>query len=100
MPQSKQYWKSWTGFKEVNAEEWVYRTGNLVVVSRQENRSEAKFNQNFAAKQRAFKNSPLQMPRTVAASHDGWTPETINERSQQLANEAALTWQFSSGRKT
>ena len=98
LPLSKQYWRSWTGFKDVNPEEWVYRTGNLVVVSKQENRAEAKLNQAFAAKQRAFKNSPLQMPRTVAAIHSNWTPETIDKRSQQLAREAALTWQFYSGR--
>ena len=100
LPQSEHYWKSWTGFKEVNAEEWVCRTGNLVVVSQKENRPEARFNHDFAAKKLAFNNSPLQMPRDVAASYNDWTPKTIERRSQQLAREAAAIWRFSSRRDT
>ena len=30
LPQSEMHWKGWTGFKNFNVEDWVYRTGNLV----------------------------------------------------------------------
>ena len=98
LPQSERHWKDWTGFKDVNVEDWVYRTGNFVVISNRENRPGAEFNKNFSAKKSAFMASTLQMPRTVAEQYGDWTPEVIEERSRQLANEAAATWRFSSRR--
>ena len=94
LPQSDEHWKGWGEFKDVNVEDWVYRTGNLVVVSRRENRSGTEFNRNFAAKRRAFADSALQMARTVAEEYDQWTPQAIKKRSRQLAREAAKTWSF------
>ena len=99
LPQSDDHWKGWTGFGKANVEDWVYRTGNLVVVSRRENRTGAEFNRDFAAKKRAFADSALLMARTVAADYNDWTPQVVDERSRQLAREAAATWSFSrSGR--
>ena len=95
LPQSEVHWEGWTGFENVDAEDWVYRTGNLVVVSRRENRSGVEFNRNFSGKRRAFGDSALQMARTVATTHADWTPQTIEQRSRQLAQEAAKTWRFS-----
>lgn len=95
LPQSEVYWNGWTGFKNTSAEDWVYRTGNLVVVSGRENRAGAEFNRNFSAKKRVFDASSLQMPRAVAETYDEWTPHAVEERSRQLAKEAATTWQFS-----
>ena len=99
LPQSEVHWSDWLGFKDVNAAEWVYRTGNLLVVSRRENRTGPEFNRNFVNKKRAFHDSPLQMPRTVAATYDDWTPDVVKQRSLQLAKEAATTWQFSRRRR-
>ena len=94
LPQSEMHWKDWTEFTTVNAEDWVYRTGNLVVVSRRENRGGPEFNRNFAAKRRAFHDSPLLMARDVAASYEAWSPQAIDARSQQLAKAAVAIWQF------
>ena len=94
LPQSQSHWGSWTGFANVTPEDWIYRTGNLVIVSNRENRSGAEFNRNFYAKQNVFKNSPIQMPREVADMYDEWTPKIIEKRSRQLAEHAAQTWQF------
>ena len=94
LPQSDTYWPSWAGFKGVNPADWVHRTGNLVVVSRRENRGGFEFNANFAAKKRALAESPLLMARTVAKDHDEWTPGTIKKRSKQLAVAAAGIWTF------
>lgn len=99
LPQSKVHWEGWTGFKNVDAEDWVYRTGNLVVISRRENRSGAEFNRNFTGKKRAFGDSALQMARTLAATYDDWTPQTVEQRSRLLAQEAAKTWRFSRARR-
>ena len=100
LPQSETHWEGWTGFKDVNAGDWVYRTGNLVVTSGRENRSGAEFNRSFIAKKRAFKDSPLLMPQTLAETYDDWTPKAVERRSGYLARKAAATWQFSSVRRT
>ena len=97
LPQSDDHWKGWTGFENVNAADWVYRTGNLVAVSRRENRTGAEFNRDFAAKKPAFADSALQMARAVATTYNEWTPQVIDERSWRLAREAAATWSFSRG---
>ena len=96
LPQSDVHWENWVGFKDVNASDWVYRTGNLLVISRRENRTGPEYNKKYANKKRAFGDSPLQMPRSVAATYEDWTPDVIQQRSLQLAKEAAATWQFSS----
>ena len=95
LPQSQSHWRNWTGFESIDPEDWIYRTGNLVIVSNRENRSGIEFNRNFDAKKHVFKNSSIQMPREVAYMYDEWTPEIIDKRSRQLAKHAAQTWQFS-----
>lgn len=95
LPQSKVYWGDWAAFENFNAEDWVYRTGNLVVVSGGENRSGVEFNRSFSVKRDTFRTSLLQMARTLAETYDEWTPEVIQKRSRDLAREAATTWQFS-----
>ena len=95
LPQSEMYWPGWAGFKDVEPAGWVYRTGNLVVISQRENRSGADFNANFAAKKRGFSESPLKMARDVVKKHDDWAPGAVEERSRQLARAAASIWAFS-----
>lgn len=94
LPQSNMYWHGWRGFKDVNPADWVYRTGNLVVVSGRENLGSVDFNTNFTAKKHAFGESALAMARGVAADHDEWTPQVIEKRSRQLARQAAAIWKF------
>ena len=95
LPQSQSHWGSWTEFENGTHGDWVYRTGNLVIVSNRENKSDAEFNRNFDAKKNVFENSPIQMTRQVADKYAKWTPKIIEKRSRQLAMEAARTWQFS-----
>lgn len=94
LPQSEEYWKGWTTFREGEAGNWVYRPGNMVVVATRENRSTAEYNRSFAVKKRAFTASTLQMPQSLSAKYDEWTPEVIDERSRMLATEAAAIWRF------
>ena len=97
LPQSDTHGDSWTGFSGTDANDWRYRAGNLVIVARSENRSDAEYNRNFAAKKRAFRNSMLSMPRLVAEEYDDWTPKVVEKRSRELAREAAKTWRFFPG---
>lgn len=94
LPQSSAHWQGWAGFRDVNPDDWVYRTGNLLVVARGENRGGAEFNESFQAKRRAFGESALWMPRDVAGRYDDWSPEVIEERSHHLAKRAAAIWRF------
>ena len=95
LPQSSVYWPGWVGFRDVDPAGWVYRTGNLVVISQRENRGGPDFNANFAAKKRGFSDSSPKMARDVAKKHDDWAPNTIEKRSRQLARAAANVWSFS-----
>ena len=96
LPESARHWPGWIGFKDVNPADWIYRAGNLVLLSRNENRSDDEFNANYDNKRTALAKSPLLMARTVATDYEGWTPDIIKRRSQQLATVAARIWTFRS----
>ena len=94
LPESEAHWGGWSGFKGEDAGIWVYRTGNMLVVPKDENRADAEYNGSFDAKKRAFAKSMLKMPRTLAEDYDEWTPLEVEKRSRQLAEQAAQTWAF------
>ena len=94
LPQSAVHWSDWSGFEKEAKEDWIYRTGNMLVVPKGENRASAEYNRNFAAKRPAFASSTLEMSRIVS-KYDEWTPAVVEQRSKNLAKEAAATWQFS-----
>ncbi len=95
LPQSDQHWSDWKAFSEEQAKECIYRTGNMVILTKRENRSNEEFNKSFLAKADFYKDSALSMPRLVAENHDEWTPGIVEKRSKALAKEAASVWQFS-----
>ncbi len=98
LPQSAQHWPEWKAFSEESARESVFRTGNMVILTKRENRSGEEFNKSFLAKAQLYKNSTLLMPRMVAEDHSEWTPMVIEKRSRELAKEAASVWKFSPGK--
>lgn len=100
LPQSEQHWAHWSGFKDTDPGVWVYRTGNMLVLPKGENRPDPDYNRDFQVKKNAFARSSLEMPRTVAKKYRGWTPEVINGRSRVLAEKAAKTWRFSFPKKS
>ena len=95
LPISPEYWSGWEEFKDASAEEWVYWTGNFVVVTKRENRADSKFNSSYEAKRSAYQESSIKMARDIASKHDNWSPEVIKKRSKELAKYAAITWKFS-----
>lgn len=96
LPESDRHWPGWTGFADVNPADWIHRPGNLVVLSRNENRSGDGFNASFAAKRQGLAHSPLSMARPLAEDREEWNPGAIETRSKQLAAAAARIWTFSS----
>lgn len=97
LPESPKHWPGWLGFEDVNPADWIYRAGNLVVLSQNENRGDEMFNASFANKSPGLAKSPLLMART-AADHEEWTPNVIKKRSKQLAVTAARIWTFHRGK--
>lgn len=94
LPASDAHWDGWSGFEKEDAGIWVHRTGNMLAVPKDENRGDAEYNGSFAAKRRAFAESALKMPRTLAEKYDEWTPLAVERRSRELAEQAAQTWRF------
>ena len=98
LPQSSAHWEHWSGFDGVDRRDWIYRTGNMLVLPKGEDRGDAEYNHDYQTKRSAFANSSLQMARRVAQEYDVWTPNVITERSRTLGKQAAATWRFSSGK--
>jgi len=94
LPQSHRHWGGWPAFAGREAHDYVYRTGNMVVLPKSENRADAPYNGDYENKRTVFRESSLSMARKLASQYEKWTPEVIEERSRQLARQAARTWRF------
>lgn len=94
LPKSSDHWASWTGFGPGQGRDYVFRIGNMIVLPKAENRGDADFNKCYAVKRRVFSDSTLAMARDVGRKHNEWTPSVIEERSRELARNAAETWKF------
>ena len=94
LPQSHRHWAGWPAFDGREAYDYVHRTGNMVVLPKSENRADAPYNGDYKKKRDVFRESSLSMARQLASQYDKWTPEVIEERSLQLAHQAAHTWRF------
>lgn len=94
LPESRRYWPSWPGFNDVDPSAWVYRLGNMVVLSRNENRGSERFNSSYEVKREAFERSPIKMARDVSRSYSEWDPAVVGRRSKDLAKAAARIWRF------
>ncbi|MDE2834209.1 MAG: DUF262 domain-containing HNH endonuclease family protein [Bacteroidota bacterium] len=92
LPKAEQHWQEWCEFS--HPREWVNRAGNLVLLARDENRADRKFNSSFDEKKRGLADSSVQMARSVAEEYTSWTPEIVQKRSEKLAREAARIWKF------
>ncbi len=95
LPKSAVHSNSWSGFEDTNIDDFIYRTGNLVVVAKGENLAGDTFNRSYPKKNSVFADSAVKMARDVAAKYKVWTPLVIEERSKKLAQDAARIWSFS-----
>ena len=94
LPESEVHWPYWPNFNHGDCSACVYRLGNMVVLSRRENRGDDRFNRSYDVKREAFKGSPIHMAREVARKHREWNPAVVQQRSSQLAKAAARVWRF------
>ncbi|MDE2850353.1 MAG: DUF262 domain-containing HNH endonuclease family protein [Acidobacteriota bacterium] len=94
LPESDVHWAGWCGFNAGDAAALVYRLGNMVVLSRKENRGGNRFNSKYDVKREAFRRSPIMMARKVAEEYEEWNPAVIRRRSKHLAKKAAQIWKF------
>ena len=93
LPDSKEHWPGWHGFKDVNCADWINRIGNLTLLGSKDNKPGQNFNSSFAKKREIYQDSAIRITRMVAA-HTDWSPDSIDKRQQDLARRATEIWQF------
>ena len=98
LPKSSDHWAGWSGFGPDQRRDYVFRIGNMVVLSKGENRADSKFNACYDEKRNLFRDSTLVMARDVGRRYAEWTPSVIEDRCTELARSAAKAWKFVRGR--
>lgn len=83
----------WPEFPEDQAEEAVYRLGNLTLLETDKNRDLG--NMCFADKRQVFANSAFEVTRLVATENDDWSIERIAARQRWMAKQATTIWRVS-----
>lgn len=79
----------WRAFHRDDADTWVYRIGNMVLLKKSENRRIG--NKPFSFKQPILASSSLELTKEVGAARR-WTASEIQERQLELANIAISSW--------
>lgn len=83
---------NWPLFTERQAEESVYRLGNLTILEAGPNRDLG--NQTFIQKKAAYAASGFDLTRRVASENEDWTAERIAERQRWMARQATAIWRI------
>lgn len=82
--------KNWSNFNEDQVVSLNKRIGNLTLMQNKLNSEQG--NEPFSQKKIYFMNSDLWITKMIADNYDGWTPDNIRDRQEQLANIAVQTW--------
>ena len=93
LPKSKDFWGSWSGFREVNPGDWIHRIGNLTLMGQADNKPGLKYNNGFAKKLESYRESSFKLTRELA-KYDEWTPDNIKARQRNMARRAMRVWSF------
>ena len=93
LPKSQQHWSGWTGFSDVDENEWIQRIGNLTLMGPSDNKPGPKFNGNFAKKCESYQNSEIALTREIS-NFSEWTPDTIERRQKEMIKKALEVWTF------
>ncbi len=83
---------NWPQFNDRQAEDCLYRLGNLTLLERPLNRDLG--SSSATEKLRRFAESCFVMTREIAKSNDVWTPERISARQHGLADIAVQRWRI------
>ena len=97
LPTAPTHWNGWSGFKSCHPEDWIYKAGNLALLTSGENRPDGKFNSSFSEKRKILKKSTIEITAEVGSKWKQWNPGAIQNRSKALAQQAASVWRFSRG---
>lgn len=82
--------KNWSNFNEDQVVSLNKRIGNLTLMQNKLNSEQG--NEPFSKKKIYFVNSDLWITKMIADNYNGWTPDNIRDRQEQLANIAVQTW--------
>ncbi len=91
LPASSVHLRWWPNFDEDTHRVYATRIGNLALLSRDDNKPGAVYNQSFAKKQDIYGQSTIELTRQVAERAD-WSPDEIKRRQKRLAELAARVW--------
>ena len=91
LPKSLGHLKGWPKFNEDNHERYAYALGNMTLLSPSDNKGARGYNESFGRKKRTLQNSTIQANKDIAAKGE-WTPDTIMNRQNQLAEVACEVW--------
>lgn len=83
---------NWPGFTDEQANEFVYRLGNLTIMEPKANRNLG--NADFTAKKTIYALGPLQITQRIAAENADWTPGRVAERQRWMARQATSVWRI------
>jgi uncharacterized protein with ParB-like and HNH nuclease domain len=84
--------KGWTTFDQKDHEQFVYRLGNLTLMTTSQNRNLG--NAEFEAKKTAYSASEFLLTQRIAQEHLSWTPERIAIHQNWLATQAIAIWKM------
>ena len=93
LPTGEEHWKSWTGFCDVDPNEWTHRVGNLTLTSTGDNQPGGKFNRSFGRKVETYRDSSIAITRKIAR-YGSWSPAQIEHRQREMAKLAMRVWAF------
>lgn len=82
----------WPDFADRDAEESVYRLGNLTLLEADANRGIG--NANFSEKKAVFAASAFLLTRKIATENDAWTLDRLAERQRWMARQATAVWRI------
>jgi len=91
LPQNPQ--QGWDAFPEDETESYVYRLGNMTLLSSTRNRDIG--NEDYAAKRLLYQQSNFQITRELAEKNAEWTPERLATRQQWMSSQATAVWRIS-----
>ncbi|MGC9198934.1 MAG: DUF262 domain-containing protein [Acidobacteriaceae bacterium] len=82
----------WGGFSNDEADNLVYRLGNMTLLQSAANREIG--TEEYPAKRAIYQQSGFAMTRKLAESHAQWTPEQIAARQSWMADQATSIWRI------
>jgi len=85
--------EDWSEIDDRDHEQYVYRLGNMTLLSATVNRDIGNFD--FDAKKEAFSKSEFQITQRIDSENETWGPDRIKVHQKWLATQASSIWRIS-----